>query len=64
MINWVFFPKSQDALELVRSVVRVFERASAEIDETPRKSDSVLAIVRLGLQGLGLQVEQADIRAR
>ena len=57
MINWVFFPKSQEPPELVRSVVQAFEHAAAETDLTPRKSDAVLAIVRPGLQALGFQVE-------
>jgi hypothetical protein len=49
-VNWIYFPKSQEAPDLVRSVVRVFEGASPQLlKRLPDvSSNEVLEIVRSG----------------
>ena len=59
MITWIYFPKSQEAPDIVRSVVRVFETAAPRIHKRLPDVDSntVLGIVRPGLRKLGFEVE-------
>jgi len=59
MINWIFFPKSTPAPEVVQSVVQAFKTAEPELQKRAQDltSDVVLAIVRPGLQQAGFQVE-------
>ena len=59
MINWIFFPKSQEAPSLATEVVSIFEAAQAEFKRRFEEltSNVALGIVRPGLQKLGFDVE-------
>ena len=60
MINWIFFPRSEEPTDLVRQVVSVFTDAEPELKKRFKelKSDVVLSIVRPGLEEIGFQVEK------
>jgi len=65
MINWIWFPKSDEATELARKVVQVFENAADEIDSTThpkQESDEVLAKLAKGLSDSGFAVETGKKR--
>jgi len=59
MIEWIHFPKSDEAPWIVRKVVDVFKSIAPEIDSYKRdlKSNEVLASVSPGLVALGFKVE-------
>lgn len=63
--NWIYFPKSDDPPQFVRSVVEVFEQAEPTLRARPRElvSNVVLEIVRPGLLELGFRVETGKRRA-
>lgn len=61
MINWVYFPKSSPPPEFGLSIVALFEEFANAIDSTKgskQNSDSVMARLRPGLEGLGFRVER------
>lgn len=57
--NWIYFPKSDEPPDFVRSVVRVFESCEDQLHEHAKdlKSDGVLMLLCPGLQALGFKVE-------
>jgi len=59
MINWQYFPKSDDAPQIARMVVEAFEAASSTIDSSrfDLTSDEALAQLCKPLQSAGFQVE-------
>jgi len=59
MIEWIYFPKSDEAPSIARKVVEVFRNIAHEIDSHKRdlKSNEVLAKVSPGLVTLGFKVE-------
>ena len=61
MINWVYFPKSSPPPEFGLLVVALFEEMADAIDsstEVGQHSDTVMARLRPGLEGLGFRVEK------
>ena len=59
MIQWQYYPKSDSAPSIARSVVAAFEAASANIDSTSNNlpSNEVLAALTTLLQSQGFEVE-------
>ena len=60
MINWYYYPLSDEPTQRVRKIVEVFEGAASEIDSTSHSiqvSDQVLAKVANQLQQIGFRVE-------
>lgn len=59
MINWQYFPKSDEATQLAKSIVKVFEKADGKIDSDSNElgSDKVLSIICKPLQKLSFEVE-------
>lgn len=61
MIRWIYYPLSVKPSGFVKSIVNVFEENSLLIDSSThdhQPSDSVLAIVREGLECSGFKVEK------
>jgi len=58
--NWIYFPKSANPSEFIRSVVTVFESEESHLVENSKDldSNSVLAVIRQKLQAIGFQVEE------
>jgi hypothetical protein len=65
MITWMYYPKSSQADNLVRDVVKAFESAEDLIDSAKNNLDSngVLAQVAQGLRSLGFVVESGKAKA-
>ena len=60
MINWVFFPQSDQPTDMVVKVVRVFKEVANDIDSSTHKkqeSNTVLSKMVPGLSSLGFKVE-------
>jgi hypothetical protein len=60
-INWVYFPKSSPPPEFGLGIVSLFEELAETIDSrtrTAQSSDTVMAQLRPGLEGLGFRVEK------
>ena len=59
MIKWQFFPKSKEAPEHLRSVIKVFETNYGKISSQSHKfnSDAALNILAKDLIGIGFEVE-------
>ncbi|MBN1155831.1 hypothetical protein JXB12_13005 [candidate division KSB1 bacterium] len=57
--NWIFFPKSDAPPPLILEVVNVFKNVEEEIEERfdETVSDTVLSILRPGLEKIGFLVE-------
>lgn len=65
MINWYYYPLSDEPTQTVRNIVRVFEGVASEIDSVTHSiqvSDQVLVKVAKQLQQLGFQVETGKRR--
>jgi hypothetical protein len=60
MIEWIYFPKSNEPPPLIRNVVKVFENVGSEINSNfnALKSNEVLSKVGPGLDSLGFKVEK------
>lgn len=60
MVQWLYYPRSREASQLARQVVRVFEAASPEISSARHNlsSNQVLSRLAPGLAGLGFRVER------
>ena len=60
MIEWMYFPKSDKPTNLVKNIVKVFEKSSNDIDSTKHqlKSDEVLSKISKGLEKIGFKVEK------
>lgn len=61
MINWVYFPKSSPPPEFGLLIVGLFEDVGDAIDSrttSNQHSDTVMAELRPGLEGLGFRVEK------
>ena len=61
MINWVYFPKSSPPPEFGLLIVGLFEDVGDAIDSrttSNQHSDTVMARLRPGLEGLGFRVEK------
>ncbi|WEJ63271.1 hypothetical protein [Thiomicrorhabdus lithotrophica] len=61
MINWAYFPQSNQPNEAIRAVVSVFEKHQADIDSATHDvqvSDDVLAKVADSLEEINFQVER------
>lgn len=58
-INWIWFPKSDEAPELARGIVHAFEDSGPVLaqDDAHLGSNDVLALVRPALEQLGFRVE-------
>lgn len=65
MINWMYFPKSQEPPEIVHQIVKVFETAEPEIKRHFEEavSNVVLSFVRPGLIKIGFDVESGKKKA-
>jgi hypothetical protein len=65
VINWLYYPRSRKAPDLVRSVVSVFQQVASDIDSgnTKLASNKVLAHVAPGLAALGFRVETGKQKA-
>ena len=59
MVEWIYYPRSDEPPGLAREIVKVFESADARIcsPEHTFSSNEALAELRLGLQALGFRVE-------
>lgn len=61
VINWVWYPKSEEPASIARAVVEVFELALPDIQHLTSAddavSDAILRIVCPGFQNLGFEVE-------
>lgn len=59
MINWIYFPRSQQPTDIARTVVESFESVFVSIDSGTHdlKSNAVLAAVAPQLRELGFRVE-------
>ena len=60
MINWYYYPLSNEPTPIARQVVRVFENAASDIDSTTHDeqiSNEVLGKIANQLHDLGFQVE-------
>lgn len=60
-INWVYFPKSSPPPEFGLRIVALFEDIADTIDSSARTgqhSDTVMALLRPGLEKLGFRVEK------
>jgi hypothetical protein len=59
MINWIYFPQSDEPPPLIRKVVHAFEEMQQEFKDRSKDliSDVVLSIVRPRLQKIGFEVE-------
>jgi len=57
--NWIYFPRSTEPPSIVLEVVDVFKNAEEEIEQRFEESNSntVLSIVRPGLENIGFEVE-------
>jgi hypothetical protein len=62
MINWQFFPKWNDAPQILNQVVECFEQIEADInlDNNTLRSNQVLHIVRPHLEEIGFRVERGN----
>ena len=62
MINWMFFPKNKPLDDVSLRIVNTFTQISSSIDSATHqlKSDDVLAIVRPGLEAIGLLLKRAS----
>ena len=60
MINWVYYPRSDEATETALKVVKVFKAASNKIDSELHdlKSNEVLSVISGGLVKAGFKVER------
>ena len=60
MINWVYYPRSDEATDIALKVVRVFEAASGRIDSDSHtlNSNEVLSAISDGLVAAGFAVER------
>ena len=60
MINWVYYPRSDEATDIALKVVRVFEAASDRIDSDSHtlSSNEVLSVISDGLVAEGFAVEK------
>jgi len=60
MINWVYYPRSDEATETALKVVEVFKAASNKIDSESHtlKSNEVLSVISGGLKAVGFKVEK------
>jgi hypothetical protein len=66
MINWTYFPLSDEPTPIVKSIVGVFESKADEIDSithNPQVSDLVLSKLAIELEQLGFQVERGKKKA-
>ncbi len=65
MIQWMYYPKSSQASDLVRDVVKAFESTEETIDSAKNNLDSngVLAQVAQSLRSLGFIVESGKAKA-
>ena len=65
MINWMYYPPSDQPPEIVRQVVGAFETVAPHIDSVNYQlhSDSVLALLRPGLESIGFRVERGKTKA-
>ena len=59
MLNWACFPRSAKPTPMALQVVEIFKAAHPNFDSSYKtlQSNSVLAHVETGLQGLGFRVE-------
>jgi len=60
VIEWVFYPKSQEPPGLAREIVKVFKDADSRISSPTHtlSSNEALAQLRAGLEGLNFKVER------
>jgi hypothetical protein len=72
MINWAYFPRNENAPLIAKQVVTCFESVASAIDSTANNqhiaanykeatSNAVLSQLRLGLEGLGFDVEAGKL---
>lgn len=64
MINWQFYPKSDQIPNHLHEVVNVFIENNEAIDSENHQlpSDEVLSHVRLGLENIGYDVERSKLK--
>ena len=60
MINWIYYPRSDEATEMALKVVGVFKAASTKIDPESHtlSSNEVLSVLSDGLVAAGFAVEK------
>jgi len=60
MINWIYYPRSDEATEMALKVVGVFKSASSKIDSESHtlSSNEVLSVISDGLVAAGFAVEK------
>jgi hypothetical protein len=67
MINWAYFPQSDQPPHIISEVVSVFQKHTNDIDSSTHEvqvSDDVLAKVADSLEGIGFLVERGKTRAQ
>jgi hypothetical protein len=64
MINWQYFPKSDEIPTHLENVVEVFEKSKDEIDSdtSEHNSDKVLSIIRKDLEAVNYNVDKSKKR--
>jgi hypothetical protein len=60
MINWIYYPRSDEATEMILKVIKVFKEASNRIDSESHtlSSNEVLSEISSGLNAAGFEVEK------